>query len=175
MLCLLDRMDYGPNVDKYSVYSIVKHLMRIGYTTLSIDEWKGVAALILPATTSSSTFLNYFPADDRFISSSLPPKRLLAREINIETTSDYLQDLRNVELKLIDISFKDRNILREDIVKTYKATEILPLGSYTPNDVEVNRGTGMYGQLAPRENRSLDWHCQRDWYDCQGPSNNLKT
>jgi hypothetical protein len=170
--CLLDRVDYGPANDRYLIYSIVKFLEKKGYRSVDGEDWnREKEGIRLYFKKYRSEDRDSLPPDARFAGGSLEARaarQTLAREIDIETTSDYLQDLRNIEQKLIDTSFENRNLLREEVVKTYNANEVLPLGSYTTQDVAVNRGTGQYEELALRGTRSLGWQCQRDWYDCQG-------
>ena len=171
--CLLNRIDYGATNDTYLIHSIVKYLERKGYLSVDASDWnrekEGIRQYF-----GGNRFVEVdsLSPDARFVQANAAAvaaiQTTLAREIDLETTSDYLQDLRNIEIKLIDASFEDRNLLREEVVKTYNLDEVLPLGSYTTQDVAVNRGTGQYEELAPRATRSLGWQCQRDWYDCQG-------
>jgi hypothetical protein len=172
--CLLNRINYGAANDTYLIHSIVKFLERKGYRSVDGGDWnrekEGIRQYF--GENRFEEEVDSLPPDARFVqakaAAAATGSQTLAREIDLETTSDYLQDLRNIEIKLIDASFEDRNLLREEVVKTYNLNEVLPLGSYTTQDIAVNRGTGQYEELAPRATRSLGWQCQRDWYDCQG-------
>jgi hypothetical protein len=154
---------FPPDVDVSLIRSIQKYLQQQGYCEINESIWKTVEKKILgkfrPFSFSERNEKNTHPSTNGI--------GLLAKEVDIDYTTNYIQDLTNINVSLLEVDFKNKDMINKEIVKTYDPKFVDPLNTYTPYDISVNQNFGVYPQLENRQVRKMNFKCQRPWFICQ--------